>query len=166
MGIQLLTNTTWIDSAQNVSASEWRHMDVLASEITDNPTDFFRQRVQPDLQQRKHQGSGLLAFCAKNLRWKVNSSQTIIDRPDSKVHGANMGPTWVLSAPGGPHEPRYQGGEFPVPGKRRAFRCHDVFISSLPTHTAHPMNTQTGCGALGLYRFSAPVVYIPRLEEW
>ena len=23
--------------------------------------------------------------------------------PDSKVHGAKMGPTWVLSAPGGPH---------------------------------------------------------------
>ena len=23
--------------------------------------------------------------------------------PDSKVHGANMGPTWVLSAPGGTH---------------------------------------------------------------
>ena len=23
--------------------------------------------------------------------------------PDSKVHGANMGPTWVLSAPSGPH---------------------------------------------------------------
>ena len=23
--------------------------------------------------------------------------------PDSKVHGANMGPTWVLSAPRGPH---------------------------------------------------------------
>ena len=22
--------------------------------------------------------------------------------PDSKVHGVNMGPTWVLSAPGGP----------------------------------------------------------------
>ena len=22
--------------------------------------------------------------------------------PDSKVHGANMGPTWVLSSPGGP----------------------------------------------------------------
>ena len=33
--------------------------------------------------------------------------------PDSKVHGANMGPTWVLSAPGGPHvgahKPCYQG---------------------------------------------------------
>ena len=23
--------------------------------------------------------------------------------PDSKVHGANMGPTWVLSAPNGSH---------------------------------------------------------------
>ena len=23
--------------------------------------------------------------------------------PDSKVHGANMGPTWVLSAPDGSH---------------------------------------------------------------
>ena len=23
--------------------------------------------------------------------------------PDSKVHGANMGPTWDLSAPDGPH---------------------------------------------------------------
>ena len=26
-----------------------------------------------------------------------------INYPDSKVHGANMGPTWVLSAPDGPH---------------------------------------------------------------
>ena len=23
--------------------------------------------------------------------------------PDSKAHGANIGPTWVLSAPDGPH---------------------------------------------------------------
>ena len=29
--------------------------------------------------------------------------------PDSKVHGANMGPTWVLSAPDGPHVPCYLG---------------------------------------------------------
>ena len=26
-----------------------------------------------------------------------------LNRPDSKVHRDNMGPTWVLSAPGGPH---------------------------------------------------------------
>ena len=25
------------------------------------------------------------------------------NHPDSKFHGANMGPTWVLSVPGGPH---------------------------------------------------------------
>ena len=33
---------------------------------------------------------------------KVNFLQ---NTPDSKVHGANMGHTWVLSAPDGPHEP-------------------------------------------------------------
>ena len=33
--------------------------------------------------------------------------------PDSKVHGANMGPTWVLSAPDGPHEPCYLGNYIP-----------------------------------------------------
>ena len=27
----------------------------------------------------------------------------LLDSPDSKVHGANMGPTWVLPAPDGPH---------------------------------------------------------------
>ena len=26
-----------------------------------------------------------------------------MNNPDSKVHGANMGPSWVLSAPTGPH---------------------------------------------------------------
>ena len=34
---------------------------------------------------------------------------TIYSIPDSKVHGANKGPTWVLSAPDGPHELCYQG---------------------------------------------------------
>ena len=33
----------------------------------------------------------------------------IIAYPDSKVHRANMGPTWVLLAPDGPHVPCYQG---------------------------------------------------------
>ena len=31
-------------------------------------------------------------------------SQVIYPCPDSKVPGANMGPTWVLSAPDGPHD--------------------------------------------------------------
>ena len=31
------------------------------------------------------------------------SSHRMLTNPDSKVHVANMGPIWVLSAPGGPH---------------------------------------------------------------
>ena len=27
----------------------------------------------------------------------------LYDNSEKKVHGANMGPTWVLSAPDGPH---------------------------------------------------------------
>ena len=27
----------------------------------------------------------------------------IQEKPDSKVHGTNMGPTWILPAPDGPH---------------------------------------------------------------
>ena len=31
------------------------------------------------------------------------SMDSTFDNPDNKVHGANMGSTWVLSAPDGPH---------------------------------------------------------------
>ena len=42
--------------------------------------------------------------------WKTMELPVIWDTiPDSKVHGANMGPTWALSAPDGPHELCYQG---------------------------------------------------------
>ena len=36
-------------------------------------------------------------------RCTQSSQNTFNSYPDSKVHGANMGPTWVLSAPDGPH---------------------------------------------------------------
>ena len=35
--------------------------------------------------------------------WKPSSDVSMGSTPDSEVHGANMGPTWVLSAPDGPH---------------------------------------------------------------
>ena len=47
-----------------------------------------------------------------NGKWDLVGNQAAIWRveicamvpfPDSKDHGANMGPTWDLSAPGGPH---------------------------------------------------------------
>ena len=33
----------------------------------------------------------------------MSESDISIIYPDSKVHGTKMGPTWVLSAPDGPH---------------------------------------------------------------
>ena len=44
---------------------------------------------------------GWLKYCsdAHKIAKKIESKHN----PDSKVHGANMGPTWVLSAPDGPH---------------------------------------------------------------
>ena len=38
----------------------------------------------------------------KSEQWYIAPSQHN-HNPDSKVHGANVGPTWVLSAPDGPH---------------------------------------------------------------
>ena len=38
-------------------------------------------------------------FCSHQFHSRYVYNRT----PDSKVHGANMGPTLVLSAPGGPH---------------------------------------------------------------
>ena len=38
------------------------------------------------------------------IGWKVTSSVVRSMFPDGKVHGANMGPTWVLSAPDGSHD--------------------------------------------------------------
>ena len=37
------------------------------------------------------------------FRWINTIVVYFISNSDSKVHGANMGPTWVLSAPDGPH---------------------------------------------------------------
>ena len=39
-------------------------------------------------------------LCIISMKRVYNSFQ---DYPDNKVHGANMGPTWALSAPDGPH---------------------------------------------------------------
>ena len=41
--------------------------------------------------------------------WWPTFGPVYVRYPESKVHGANMGPTWILSAPDGPHEPCYLG---------------------------------------------------------
>ena len=42
-----------------------------------------------------------ISFASLNRHCLTHASAHVI--PDSKVHGANMGPTWVLSARDGPH---------------------------------------------------------------
>ena len=42
-------------------------------------------------------------FSLKHMIYCFRSRLLLYDTPDSKIHGANMGPTWVLSAPDGPH---------------------------------------------------------------
>ena len=43
-------------------------------------------------------------YIGKKINWIVLRFWNNCDNiPDSKVHGANMGPTWILSAPDGPH---------------------------------------------------------------
>ena len=48
----------------------------------------------------------------------ANTITVITNNPNSKVHGANMGPTWVGPkwAPCWPHEPCYQGPFFLISG--------------------------------------------------
>ena len=48
----------------------------------------------------EHFHTGLISLSREVSGKGMGSSFTI---PDSKVHVANMGPTWVLSAPDGPH---------------------------------------------------------------
>ena len=45
----------------------------------------------------------LVTPCACTLGFVEARSGMTEDNPNSKVYGANMGPTWVLSAPDGPH---------------------------------------------------------------
>ena len=45
-----------------------------------------------------------MGLAQRNLEWSSKGiRETIRQVRDSKVHGANMGPTWVLSAPDGLH---------------------------------------------------------------
>ena len=45
----------------------------------------------------------LMICMYKHLNWFYGQYNRIHNIPDDKVHEANMGPTWILSAPDGPH---------------------------------------------------------------
>ena len=48
-------------------------------------------------------GVSVVSMFEKNYGVLTEPRNILDISPDSKVHGANMGPTWVLSAPDGPH---------------------------------------------------------------
>ena len=78
------------------------------------------------------------AHCLQDLGNQVLHAPFQIQLPDSKVHGANMGPTWVLSAPDGPHEPCFQGVYSTKYARSFAVPCYVVAISSvLWIHVMH-----------------------------
>ena len=57
-----------------------------------------------------------LPFVETKMIWEI---YPMGNNPDSKVHGANMGPTWVLLAPDGPHVARFMGPTWGPPGSCR-----------------------------------------------
>ena len=60
--------------------------------------------------------------------------------PDSKVHGANMGPTWVLSAPVGPHVGPMNLAikvSFPIIWTNESLVCESIYTSASPSQSIH-----------------------------
>ena len=65
-----------------------------------------------------------LQWICKRWYWKARYKTWYNISSDSKVHGANMRPTWVLSAPDGPH----------IHPKNLAIRVWISYTMPLPCH--------------------------------
>ena len=77
----------------------WGHKNTMAFETT-RDWKFTQQLVR--VYNKEHiKDVHCWIFVKENAT--MTGDQWIPSYPDSKVHGANMGPTWVLSAPDGPH---------------------------------------------------------------
>ena len=107
----LLTHTYWI-IAQVSPLILWSHFGRMLQSHS-LPVRLWEevscmQRIQ-DHKESSFQGSFMHCWLeSKSINhWKIHPKTNMqflqIRNPDSKVHGANMGPTWVLSAPDGPH---------------------------------------------------------------
>ena len=66
--------------------------------LDDYTSDYHELLSEADVLEVK-------SVALRYVDWGVNGlNPKCLNDPDSKVHGANMGPTWVLPAPSGPHE--------------------------------------------------------------
>ena len=79
---------------------------VMYISVSDLNNQWFRQRhpaldrTNTDLLSNAGTNCNEIWIKVKLILWRKCTWKY---HPDSKVHVANMGPTWVLSAPGGPH---------------------------------------------------------------
>ena len=110
-------------SLYRFSFCRWRHNRLLITSQWPNNCDTLTWIViSNSLDVDFIHGDINSRSCTKNLSYKIatcsfynqykNTNKSILTRkfnakikadPDSNVHGANMGPTWVLAALGGPH---------------------------------------------------------------
>ena len=84
--------TSWIYIVRNVEHQEL----TMVTAFWSSPARPHGRRVQWALTTEPIRYQNLL---------QPHQTSVILDHaiPDSKVHGTNMGHTWVLSSPGGPH---------------------------------------------------------------
>ena len=92
-----------------------------------------------------------LIFITGLPRWPLSLN------PDNKVHGANMGPIWVLSAPDGPHVGPMnlvirEFYEFSVWLQNGALSCHRSTASSSEIRLHTWKWTQTSVRNIMLYK--------------
>ena len=83
---------------RHLAISNWVHIGPGNGLLSDDTKPFSEPIAFPDT----HPGHISLEVLKIPIR-KINFEIHFKLRPDSKYHGANMGPTWVLSAPDGPH---------------------------------------------------------------
>ena len=65
--------------------------------------------------------------------------------PDSKVHGANMGPIWGRQDPGGPHVGPMN---FAIWVDTMRNRVDNIVYSELPTDSLAPLGVMTSAGTV------------------
>ena len=101
-----------------------------------SPRQCMTRRRSPAWSMRSRP---LHAWSTKRNTWPAQSTTTITwvccqrngDIPDSKVYGANMGPTWGRQDPGGPHDEPCYLGCYPDG------HCWDLIVHWYPFHSSH-----------------------------
>ena len=89
-----------------------------------------------------------------------------ISYPDRKVHGANMGPTWVLSAPCWPHELSYMGSTIAccLRAPIRFMNQYEPMLRLCGTHLRASAHVIIGCNEFKNCRIKI-IVPSPR-DQW